>query len=196
MTEVAGAEVGVLGDATFVLQCAQRVLEPVGGHAVDDLAVHLDQPPVGVPGEALVAGPGGQALGRLVVETQVEDRVHHPRHRDGGARADGDEQGIGVVPEPLAGPLFEGGQVLIHLGLEPFGNLAARVHVGAARVGGDREAGRNGNPELRHLGEAHALAAEQLASAVGGLVEVVDVARRAHEGGESSHMLVRCPSRR
>ena len=54
-------------------------------------------------------------------------------------------------------------------------------HAGAAGVGRDREAGGNRNPELRHLGEPDALAAEQVPAAVGGLVEVVDVAGHARE---------------
>ena len=49
-------------------------------------------------------------------------------------------------------------------------------HERAAGVGRDREAGGNGDAELRHLGEADPLAAEQVAAALGGLVEAVDVA--------------------
>ena len=39
----------------------------------------------------------------------------------------------------------------------------------------------HGNAELRHLGEADALAAEQLPAALGRLVEVVDVPRHGRE---------------
>ena len=53
---------------------------------------------------------------------------------------------------------------------------AALAHVRAAGVGRDREAGRHRDAELRHLGEADPLAAEEIASAVGGLVEGVYVA--------------------
>ena len=64
--------------------------------------------------------------------------------------------------------------------LEPVRELAACGHVPPAGVRRDREAGRDGNPELRHLGEADALAAQQLAPALGGLVEVVDESGRGH----------------
>jgi hypothetical protein len=53
--------------------------------AVDDLAEHLQQPPVGVEREPAVAGARRETLDRLVVQAEVEDRVHHPGHRDGGA---------------------------------------------------------------------------------------------------------------
>ena len=64
----------------------------------------------------------------------------------------------------------------LDLVLEPVRQRLAVRHVRAARVGRDREPGRHRHAQLRHLGEADALAAEQLAAAVGGLVEVVDVA--------------------
>ena len=62
----------------------------------------------------------------------------------------------------------------VDLRVEPL-DLAAGRHVRAAGVGRDREAGGNGDAELRHLGEADPLAAEELATTLGGLVEVVDV---------------------
>ena len=65
--------------------------------------------------------------------------------------------------------------MLPDLVVEPVGYLLAARHVGAARVRRDREPGRNGNAERRHLREADALAAEELAAAGGLLVEVVDV---------------------
>ena len=109
--------------------------------------------------------------------------VHHPRHRDRRARADRDEERVALVAEALARPLLERRDVLVDLVVEPLGDLAAAGHVGAARVGRDREPGRHGNAELRHLGEADPLSAEELATAARVLVEVVDV---AHLRGEST----------
>ena len=147
--------------------------------AVDDLAVHLDQPPVGVVREALVARGLREPGDRLVVEAEIEDRVHHPGHRDCGARANGDEQRVVRIAEPLARLAFERGDVLGHLGLEPVGQRTVRRHVRAGRVGGDGEARRDGDTERRHLRQPDPLAAQQFAPAVAGvLVEVVDVAHQ------------------
>ena len=46
--------------------------------------------------------PGGrrEADRRRVVQAEVEDRVHHPRHRDRGSRADADEERVGGSPKP------------------------------------------------------------------------------------------------
>ena len=83
---VVGPEVDVVRCAARLLERGERVLEPVRVDRVDHLGEHLDQPPVGVVGEARVAGARREALGRLVVQAEVEDRVHHPGHRDGRAR--------------------------------------------------------------------------------------------------------------
>ena len=48
------------------------------------------------------------ALDRRVVQPEVEDRVHHPGHRERRARAHRHQQRIDVVAEPLAHLRFEG----------------------------------------------------------------------------------------
>ena len=178
LLQVVGAEVDVVRHPAGGLEVGERALEPVRVDAVDDLAVHLDQPTVGVVGEARVAGRGRLALDGDVVQAEVEDRVHHPGHRDLRARAHRDEQRVGGVAEALARPLLERSDVLADLLVEALGHLLRRRHVGAARVGRDREAGRHRHPERGHLGEPDALAAEQLAASGRLLVEVVDVAHR------------------
>ena len=57
--------------------------------------------------------------------------------------------------------------------IRPAGN-AALLQVGQARLGGDREARRDGQAHVRHLGQVGALAAEQVLHLPVALVEVVD----------------------
>ena len=179
--QVVRRQLDVLRDAALRLQPLQLRLEAVAVDAVDDLAVHLDQTPVRVEREALVAGRPGEALRRRIAEAEVQDRVHHPGHRDRSPRAHGDEQRVALVAEALARVLLERAHVLGDLVLEAVRELAPRAHVRATGVGRDREAARDRDSELRHLHEPDALAAEQLAPAVGRLVEVVDVLRLLHE---------------
>ena len=101
--QVVGAQVGVLFDAAGVLGSLEGVVEPLALHVHDDPPEHLDEAPVRVPAEALVAGQCDQPVEGLLVEPEVEDRVHHPGHGELGARADGDEQWIRGVAEALAG---------------------------------------------------------------------------------------------
>ena len=84
-------------------------------HAEDDVAVHLDEAAVAVPREARVAGLGRQRLDGLVVEAEVEDRVHHAGHRVAGAGADRHQQRVLQVAELLAGLLLERGDAGLHL---------------------------------------------------------------------------------
>ena len=130
----------------------------------DDPAEHLDEAPVRVPAEALVAGQRDQALQRLLVEAEVEDRVHHPGHRELGARADADEQRVRRrrrSPCPVSRSTSRiASRTSSH---RPVGQLLAGREVVVAGLGRDREAGRHRQARDRHLGEAGALAAEQVA---------------------------------
>ena len=60
-----GIEVGVLLRAVALLGRVERVVEALGLHVHDDPAEHLDEPAVGVPAEALVAGQRDQPVERL-----------------------------------------------------------------------------------------------------------------------------------
>ena len=57
LAEIVGGEVDVLGHSARRLQIGERLLEAIAGDLVDDLAVHLDEPPVRVEREPRV--PGG-----------------------------------------------------------------------------------------------------------------------------------------
>ena len=61
-------------------------------HSEHDIAIHLDEAAVAIPREALVLGDGGQRKDGRVIETQVEDRIHHARHRVARTGADGHQQ--------------------------------------------------------------------------------------------------------
>jgi len=174
--EVGVGEVGVLLRAARRLEIAERLLEAVALHALDDLAVHLDQPAVGVVGEARVPGGLREPLDGVVVQAEIEDGVHHPGHRDRCPRADGDEQWIVRVAETLARLPLQGGDVLGDLCVESVRERVSPTHVGAAGIRRDRETRRDGDTEGGHLGEADPLAAQELAAAARFLVEGVDVA--------------------
>ena len=173
--EVRRRQFGIGCDSSGVTQLLELLLEQLAVDVEHDLAEHLHEPPVRVVGEPLVPGLLGQAADRAVVQAEVEDGVHHSRHRERRAGANGDEQRVGVVPEPLAHlPLerLEGDGDLVH---QAVGEVIAAGHVRLARLGGDRESRRNGEAEVRHLGEVGALAAEQVLLVLAALLEGVDV---------------------
>ena len=176
-------EPAVLAHAGAPARGAQDLLVALAGHAADDVAEHLHEAPVGVPGEVLVARACGQPAHRLVVEAEVEDRLEHPGHRVARAGAHRDQQRIVGVAEPAPGALLEPGDAVGDLLGQPGGLDAAVAHERHARLGGDREPGGH---EVRaedagHLGDVRALAAEQHAHLARAVGEVVDVAGREAE---------------
>ena len=86
-------------------------------------------------------------------------------------RTDTSSGSVGIA-EPLAHLRFERGAAPpATSSMRPVGHRVARGHVGVARVGRDREAGRHGQAELRHLGEVGALAAQQVLLLLRALLE-------------------------
>ena len=88
----------------------EHLLHRLLGEAHGGGGVHLDEAAVAVVGEAGIAGLGGEALDRFVVEPEVEDGLEHARHRAGRARTDGYEERILGIAELLADGLLELGQ--------------------------------------------------------------------------------------
>ena len=158
------------------LACLGRLeglLEELAVDAQHGLAEHLDQAAVGVPREALVAGLRGEPGDGLVGEADVEDGVHHAGHRELRAGAYGYQQRVVGLAELLAHLLLEGVEVRADLVAQRRG-LRAAVEVDLAGLGGDGEAGRDGQTQVGHLGEVGTLAAEEVLEVLVALGEVVD----------------------
>ena len=171
--QVLGGQLGVQLGAGLGLHRVQRMLELGVLDFQHNLAEALDQAAVRVPGEAGILRQRGQPLDGGVGQADVEDGVHHARHRFLGAGAAGDQQRVHRVAEALARDLLDGlerGQLLIP---HPLGELLARGQVGVAGFGGDGEAGRNRQLDARHLEQIRALAAEQPAHGIPTAVDVL-----------------------
>ena len=141
----------------------ERIVILVGAllHAEHDVAVHLHEAPIAVPREARVVRLLRQGLDGLIVEAEIEDRVHHARHRVAGARAHRNEQRVRQIAEPLPGLLFDRRDARLHLAAQ-CGWIRALVRVVIrADLGCDGEPGRHRQADAAHLGEVRPLAAEQ-----------------------------------
>ena len=189
LLEIVGLELGVVLEAELLLHVREHLLHGLLGESHGGGGVHLDEAAVAVVGEAGVAGLGGEALDRLVVEAEVEDGLEHAGHRAGRSGADGDEEGILGVAELLADGLLELGEGDLDLFDDGLRQLAARLVVLFAGGDADREAGRNGKADLGHLHEPGALAAENVLAGDAGLsyatAELIDVLCFCHEAYSS-----------
>ena len=85
---------------------------------LNDAAVHLDEPAVAVVREAVVAGLRGQSFDALVVEPEVENRIHHAGHRELGARTHGDQQRVRWIAQLLLHRLLDLRDLLRDLNVE------------------------------------------------------------------------------
>jgi hypothetical protein len=116
---------------------------------------------VGVVGEARVPRALPEPPHGLCVETEIEDRIHHTRHRRARTRAHRDQKRVGLVAERCAGRLADPRQRRLDLWLELVRNLAPTRVVDVADLGRDRETRRHWQAEPRHLCEVGTLATEQ-----------------------------------
>ena len=148
--QVLGGKIDVPLDLATRFGLGEDLFKRLFAEIKDDITVHLDETAVGIVGEARIIGAGNQPFDGLIVEAQVQNGLHHPRHRDGGARADRDEQRIPRVAQSLARDFFQLLQVAIDFGAERRGERAF-FEIGDAELGGDREAGRDGKSQIGHL---------------------------------------------
>ena len=132
--QIVGGQIDVLCGTSCLLQIGECLFEPMAVDPVDDLAVHLDQPPVRVVGKALVPRCARKPHHRLVVQPEIEDRVHHPGHRHRRARPYGHEQRVSQVAEALAGLQLQCAEVLLDLLFHPVRQGLRVRHVRAAGV--------------------------------------------------------------
>jgi hypothetical protein len=157
----------------------QGVLEMVTTDTECGLAEHLDQPSIGVEREPLVTGLQCQSAHRLVVQSDVEDGLHHAPHREPCTRADRDQQRVVRLPQFLIHRRLEGTQVVIHLGPQLAGLLTVgQIH--RASLGGDGEARGYRQPHPRHLGQLRPLSAKEILQV---LVAFSELVHKLRHGG-------------
>ena len=163
LLQVSGVQLHVLRHALLGLHGVDQLLEILLADLHDHVRVHLDKAAVAVPGPAGVVGLLGDDIHHVLVQAQVQDGIHHTGHGSAGAGADGDQQGILVIAELLAGDLLHLLDILHDLGHDLGVDLAAILIILGAGFGGDGEALGNGQADVGHLSQVRALTAQQLA---------------------------------
>ena len=74
-------EIGVSPETIQVLEILERIFKHTVIDTKHDVAIHLDEAAVAVIGKARIARQRGEALNCLVIKSEVENGVHHARHR-------------------------------------------------------------------------------------------------------------------
>ena len=159
---VVGAHIHVLRLAVFRLVAFQFLFQARCIHVQHDVGKHLDEAPITVVGKARVVGLFRQARGDFVIQAEIENGVHHARHRHWRAGANREQQRIPGITKARAHFLLhqiEGNPVFL---LEQGGQFIARFKKLAAGVCGDNKTKGHRQAEAGHLAQICALTAEQI----------------------------------
>ena len=97
--QLARPQVGVLARRGFLFVAVQGGFELSTVDLLHNPPVHRHEPPIRIPSEPFVRHLGESLDGR-VVQSDVQDRVHHPGHRDFRTRPNGNQQRVRGVPKP------------------------------------------------------------------------------------------------
>ena len=178
LLQIGGGQLHVELDALALLHLVDELLEVLLAHLHDHVGEHLDEAAVGVVDEPLELGVGvaGDHGGdHVVVEAEVQDGVHHAGHGGAGAGADRDKQGILQIPELLAVHLLHLSHILVDLRHDLVVDGAAVLVILGAGLGGDGEALGHRQPDVGHLRQVRALAAQKLTHVGVALGKQVDI---------------------
>ncbi len=157
--QIVGRQVDIVLDSLFRLHLVNFVFKEALGNTHDDIREHLNKAAVAVVSETWVVGLFRQTLNGFVVQTQVQDRVHHAWHRLARAGTDGDQQRVVDVAKRFPGDFFQA--------LHMFKNIILNFLVDLTAVRVILSAGirRNGKALWhRHSGSGHFCEAGALAT--------------------------------
>ena len=158
--QILRGEVGVGSDTAGKFHGVDGVLEHVAVKTHDDVGEHLDETTIRVPSETRVLGLLDEAVDGCIVQTQVQNGVHHARHGDGSAGTNGNQQRILGVADLLANALLEVFTVLMDGFESALGPHVACVRVLHAGLARDGESRRDRQADVCHLGEVGTLTAQ------------------------------------
>ena len=123
------------------------------------VGIHLDKAAIAVPGKTLIAGNFGQPDHGFVIEAKIKNGVHHARHGDPRAGADGNQQGIVYIAKGLADRGFDMVQRVGNFLTQFRRKIGPFSQIFYAFFGSDGKAGWDGQSNARHFRQIAALAA-------------------------------------
>ena len=92
-------QIGIERKRIFKFIIVNNIFKIIVADAHHHIAIHLLKTPIAVPGKARIAGFFGQCSHGDIIETKVEDRIHHARHRGTRTGAHRDQKRIFLVTE-------------------------------------------------------------------------------------------------
>ncbi len=161
--EIVGVEFGIFGNALLFLHFVDDLFKLLFGEFHDDVGEHLDKAAIAVICKALVSGHLRNALDNNVVDSEVEDGVHHSGHRGSRAGTDRNKKRVGGVAKLFLGDLFHFFEIVKNLFLDIVGNLFAVAVIPCACLCRNGKSLRDRHSEIGHFGEVGSFTSEQFA---------------------------------
>ncbi len=160
--QVISGQVTVELYAPLFLELVQNVFELALLDFHYHVREHGDETTISIVGEVLVIGQLCQTLYGHVVQTQVQDGIHHAGHGSTSTGTHGNQPRIVFIAELLADDFFGLGQCGIDLLLDVGSDDLAIGVVASAGFGGNGEALRHRQTNVGHFSQVGTLAAQQL----------------------------------
>ena len=141
--EIVGRKIDVKLDALLFLHLVDELFEMLLADFHHNVGKHLDEATIAVPSPTRILRLLGERFDDRLVETEIENRIHHARHGCARTGAHRNEKRILRVAELLACGLFELVDVFKHLRLDVVAYLLAIFIVARASFSRNREALRH-----------------------------------------------------
>ena len=176
LLEVVAAYLKVVGHAELRLQIVEELLESVLADVVISLGEghvgkHHDEASIAVVNESLICASSDHCGCDFVVQTEVQNGVHHAGHGEFRTGSDGEEKWVGWVAELLVLSSFDVRKRGFHFREQRFWKGFSGCVVFGADFGGDGESWRDRKTDVGHLGKVCSLASKEITLASVALAE-------------------------
>ena len=159
---ILGRKIGIKRKSFPVLQRLENILEMMMINTKHHIRIHLDEPAIGIPSKPRITRIPRQCRNGHIVQPEIQNRIHHARHRSPRARPDRDKQRFLRITKLLSRQRADMRQRRIDSSRQ-IGriSLAMIIKIGA-NFSGNRKSGRHWQSEIAHFSQIGPLATEQI----------------------------------
>ncbi len=162
LLQIVGVQLDILGNALLCLHLIDELFKILLTDFHNYVGVHLDKAAIAVISPTCIAGLLRHNLYNFLIQTQIQNGIHHTGHGSSCAGAHGNEQGILLIAELLADDLLHLLNVVHDLRHDLVIDLTAILIVLGAGLGRNGEALGYRETDVGHLGQIGTFASEQL----------------------------------
>ena len=127
------------------------------------ITIHLYETTIGIVCETRIARLASESLNHFIVQTEVENRIHHTWHRSACTAAHTEQERIGGITKLAVHEILDVAHTCFYLLAQKFYHLVfSYLVVLITNISGNGKTRRHGNSDVVHFCEIGALATKQL----------------------------------